>query len=202
MEIKNHLLYTDTNEQVGFVETKNFGKVIKPMYIIIHFTAGTTAKSAIDWFKNTESQASAHFVIDKNGDITQMVPTNRRAWHAGTSKWGELTDLNNHSIGIEIVNAGKLMRREDGKWLTWSKTIISDSEVTIATHKAESNPSGWHEYTEEQIASIIAVGSAVAQKYGIVDILGHDDISPGRKVDPGPLFPISSVRSRVLGRRS
>lgn len=200
MEIKNHFLHLDSGKQANFVQTGNFGKVIQPIYLIIHYTAGTTATGAIDWFKNPVSQASAHFVVDFNGEITQMVPTNRRAWHAGKSMWGELSDLNTYSIGIEIVNAGRLERRQDGKWLTWSKKIIQDSEVTIATHKNESAPTGWHEYTEQQIASTISIGLAVSSKYGIVDVLGHDDIAPTRKKDPGPLFPLSSVRSKILGR--
>jgi len=200
MQIKNHLLYLDTGKQAAFSETKNFGKTIQPIYIILHYTAGDSASNAINWFKNPQSQASAHFVIGRDGSITQMVATNRRAWHAGTSRWGELTDINTYSVGIEIVNAGKLNRRSDGQWLTWSKLVMPETEVTIATHKRESSPTGWHEYAEQQIEAVISVGSAIAAKYGIVDVLGHDDIAPTRKVDPGPLFPMSSVQSRILGR--
>ena len=200
MDIKNHLLFVEPNKQCKFVETQNFGKVIKPIYLVIHYTAGTTATGAIEWFKKPEAEASAHFVVDRDGSITQMVPMNRRAWHAGASKWGELTDINTYSIGIEIVNAGKLRKRSDGKWLTWSKNVIAEAEVTLATHRNEGSETGWHEYTEEQISTVLAMGIVIADKYEIVDVLGHDDIAPSRKVDPGPLFPMSSVRSRVLGR--
>jgi N-acetylmuramoyl-L-alanine amidase len=202
MEIKDHRLYLEPNRAAPFVETKNLGKVIKPIYLVIHYTAGVTAANAIDWFKNPASKASAHFVLDRDGSVTQMVPTNRRAWHAGESKWGELTDINSHSIGIEIVNAGKLRKRSDGAWLTWSGQRIAEDQVTIATHKNEQVATGWHEYTEEQIRGVIELGIVVAEKYGIVDVLGHDDVAPTRKVDPGPLFPISSVRSRILGREA
>lgn len=202
MEIRNHRLYLESGSLANFVETKNFGKVIQPIYIVFHYTAGTTASGAIEWFKKPESQASAHFVIDRNGDVTQMVPTNRRAWHAGASKWGNLEDLNTYSVGIEIVNAGKLNRRADGRWINWSKSVISESDVTVATHKNENSASGWHEYTEEQIASAIALGAAIAVRYAIVDVLGHDDIAPNRKVDPGPMFPMSSIQSRILGREA
>tara|TARA_B100001105_G_scaffold200866_1_gene164616 strand:+ start:355 stop:966 length:612 start_codon:yes stop_codon:yes gene_type:complete len=200
MQIKSHLLYLSPGTQARFIETSNLGKVIHPIYLVMHYTAGLTASSAINTFKDPGSKVSAHFVIDRNGDVVQMVPTNRRAWHAGVSRWGELTDLNSYSVGIELVNAGKLLQRADGAWLTWSKQIIPAAEVTVAKHQHESQATGWHEYTEAQIESAIAVGAAVANAYEIADVLGHDDVSPGRKVDPGPLFPMMSVRSRILGR--
>jgi N-acetylmuramoyl-L-alanine amidase len=202
MEIRNHLLFLDPLRQAHFSSTKNFGKVIKPLYLVVHYTAATTASGAIEWFKNPESNASAHLVIDRDGTITQMVPFNRRAWHAGESKWGELSDVNSYSIGIEIVNAGKLRKRTDGTWLTWSKHSVPDDEVTLATHKNEQQETGWHEYTERQIQVTLEVGKLLASKYELVDVLGHDDVAPTRKVDPGPLFPMSSARSRILGREA
>jgi N-acetylmuramoyl-L-alanine amidase len=200
MLIRNHLLYLGNDKPADFVATRNMGGEIRPIYIVIHYTAGETAAGAIDWFERPEAKASAHIVIDRDGTVTQMVPFNRRAWHAGESRWGELTGLNAYSIGIEIANAGKLTRQANGRWLTWSKKTIEDSHVSIATHKNELRETGWHEYEDAQIAAVIDVGMAIAQKYEIVDVLGHDDIAPNRKVDPGPLFPMSSVRSRILGR--
>lgn len=202
MEVRNHLLYLEPTRQATFVTTKNLGKAINPLYLIIHYTAGTTAKGAIEWFQNPESQASAHLVIDRDGKVTQMVPFNRRAWHAGVSKWGALEDINSHSIGIEIVNAGKLSKRTDGTWLTWLKTPIPTDEVTLATHKNEQREAGWHEYTAEQIQATIDIGIVLAQKYELLDVLGHDDVAPTRKKDPGPLFPLLSVSSRILGREA
>ena len=125
----------------------------------------------------------------------------RRRSFAGESNGGELLDLNSHSIGIEIVNAGKSRKRSDGVWLNWSKNVIPNNEVSIATYKNEASESGWHEYTEEQIETVVQMGIAIASRYRIVDVLGHDDIAPKRKADPGPLFPMSSVRSRIIGRQ-
>lgn len=176
------------------------GKVIKPLYLLIHYTAGTSASGAEEWFKNPASQASSHLIIDRDGAIIQMVPFNRRAWHAGESKWGELTDINTHSIGIEIVNAGKLRKRSDGTWLSWANKPIANEEVTLATHKNEQRETGWHEFTEAQIQSTLEVGILLAAKYELIDVLGHDDVAPKRKVDPGSLFPMPSIRSRILGR--
>lgn len=202
MHIRNHLLFLEDGAQCAFVASPNFGKVITPIYLVLHYTAGTTASGAVESFKSVASQSSAHFVVDRDGSITQMVAMNRRAWHAGESKWGELNDLNTYSIGIEMVNAGKLQRKLDGTWLTWSKKEIPDDEVTIATHRNESSATGWHEYTEAQISCVIEMGRTIASYYGLVDVLGHDDIAPRRKVDPGPLFPMSGVASRILGREA
>lgn len=202
MKVFNHFLLLDSGAQCKLVASPNHGKVINPIYLVLHYTAGSTPEGAIDWFMNPKAQASAHFVLDRDGKIVQMVPMNRRAWHAGDSKWGELSDINSYSVGIEIVNSGRLSKRSDGAWLSWSKHIVPSNEVSIATHKNETSESGWHEYTEQQIDVVVQMGMAIAARYGIVDVLGHDDIAPKRKADPGPLFPMSSVRSRILGREA
>jgi len=202
MEARNHHLVLDTGEPCAFVASPNFDRVIRPIYLIIHYTAGTTAEGAIQWFLKPQARASAHFVVDRDGSVTQMVPMHRRAWHAGHSQWGELRDLNSFSIGIELVNAGKLRRSANGLWHTWSGKTIPDDQVSVAMHKNEKAEQGWHEYTDQQIETVTQMGIAIANHYGIADVLGHDDVAPKRKVDPGPLFPLASVRSRIMGRRT
>jgi N-acetylmuramoyl-L-alanine amidase len=108
--------------------------------------------------------------------------------------------MNQYAIGIELVNAGKLRNRPDGKWVNWANTIIPDNEVSIAVHKDESTQAGWHEYTEAQISAATRVATLLNATYAFTDVLGHEDVSPGRKTDPGPLFPMNSFRSLVLGR--
>ena len=100
MKFKNHWLHSDADSPVTVVPTTNQGQVIHPLYLVIHYTAGLDDQGAINWFRNPASSASAHFVVGRNGEVTQMVACNRRAWHAGKSRWGQLTDLNYHSIGI------------------------------------------------------------------------------------------------------
>ena len=200
MKIVNHLIVAETVEKFKFEKSPNYSGVVNPLYLIIHFTAGTTADGAISWFKKSDSKASSHLIIDRDGSIVQMVPFNRKAWHAGESSWGNLNGINQHSIGIELVNAGKLQRTGDGQWVNWSKRAVPPSEVTVARHKNEITEAGWHEYTEAQIEAVIKVSKLLHSKYKFTDILGHDDISPTRKVDPGPLFPMNSFRKIVLGR--
>lgn len=166
----------------------------------MHFTAGPTIDSAVSWFKNPDAQASSHLVIDRDGSVVQMVAFNRRAWHAGRSKWGNLEGMNQYSIGIELVNAGRLRKNSTGQWVTWSNKIIPTADVTLAKHKDESVETGWHEFTQAQLETSYTVSSLLHKTYDFKDVLGHEDVSPGRKVDPGPLFPMNSFRSIVLGR--
>ncbi len=200
MNIVDHRLRTEPDAPVPFVQSPNVGGALDPSYLVIHFTAGASAQSSVNWLTNDMARASAHLVIGRDGTITQLVPFNRVAWHAGASRWNGLTGLNRHSIGIELDNAGRLTR-QGGKWRAWFGGTIADDQVMEATHKHESDPCGWHLFTPEQVEATLEVSQAILRAYpGIRDILGHDDISPGRKTDPGPAFPMGSLRSRLLGR--
>jgi N-acetylmuramoyl-L-alanine amidase len=200
MRVEQHRLVE--GGQVAYVESPNksgHGR-LKPLYLVLHFTAGGSTEGAVEWFLNPAAKASAHVLIGRDGKVIQMVPFDCRAWHAGVSRWGELEGLNAYSIGIELVNWGRLSKSAGGKWRTWSKAEIDAGEVTIARHRHEPADAGWHEYTPAQIESLIQVATALHAAYEFTDILGHDDIAPGRKTDPGPLLPLGSIRSRVLGR--
>jgi N-acetylmuramoyl-L-alanine amidase len=129
-----------------------------------------------------------------------MVKFNKKAWHAGPSSWGELKYLNRYSIGIELVNAGKL-KKVGGKWKSWNGVVIPDEQVIEAVHKNESRSSGWQVYPTAQIKAAIEVAKALHGHYKFEAILGHDDIAPTRKVDPGPAFPMQSFVSKVMGRK-
>jgi N-acetylmuramoyl-L-alanine amidase len=157
----------------------------------------------VAWFQNRESRVSAHLVIARDGTPTQLVPFNREAWHAGRSSWGSLSGLNRYSIGIELDNAGCLVR-SGGKWVSpLTRRVYPENEVTVATHKNAppgSQPCGWHAYTPEQIEATLACGLALVKQYALADVLGHEDIAPGRKSDPGPDFPMESIRARLQGR--
>jgi len=202
MRIQNYKLVSENGEQASFDSSPNSSASVSPLYLVMHYTAGLTLDGTISWFKTPDAKASAHIVIGRDGRIVQMVPFNRQAWHAGKSHWGNLEGMNRYSLGIELVNAGKLRKNSVGQWLNWSKKLIPDDQVTIARHKDESSDAGWHEYTEVQINAAVQVATLLHKTYNFSDVLGHDDVSPGRKVDPGPLFPMVSFRSIVLGRSS
>lgn len=190
----------EAGEAVSFQKSPNQSSGISPLYLVMHYTAGTSLEGAVSWFLNPAAKASAHLVIGRDGAVVQMVAFNRRAWHAGKSVWGKLEGMNQYALGIELVNAGKLRKRADGQWVDWAKHEIPESEVSMATHPAEGVEAGWHEYPEVQIEAAIQVALRMHGAYGFADVLGHEDVSPGRKVDPGPLFPMNSFRSKVMGR--
>jgi N-acetylmuramoyl-L-alanine amidase len=199
--IENHRLMRD-GAAVQFTATPNMGGVVDTRYLIMHYTAGMTLAGAVTWFVRPDAEASAHLVIDRNGAIVQMVPFNRIAWHAGRSQWGELIGINKFSIGIELVNAGKLKRRENGDWVNWANNVVPANEVVVMTHRDETTPAGWQVYPEAQLDVAIEISKALNERYGFDDVLGHEDISPRRKVDPGPSFPMTSFESRVMGRNA
>lgn len=200
MRIVEHRLEDADGEAVPFVESPNRGGALEARYLVMHYTAGASAAQSVDWLANLDARASAHLVVGRDGGVTQLVPFDRVAWHAGISRWNGTEGLNHHSIGIELDNAGRLQRRGDA-WRAWFGREYPVSEVVEAVHRHETRPSGWHAFTEPQIESALAAARTVLRRYGLREILGHDDISPGRKVDPGPAFPMESFRARVLGRQ-
>lgn len=197
MEIRNHVL---EGEGAVCVDTPNKGGSIVPEYLVIHYTAGSSPESAVSHFQDASAKASAHLVIGRDGKVWQLVPFNTMAWHAGASSWAGRDGLNGFSIGIELDNAGKL-RRVGDEYQAWFGKRYPASEIVWARHKNERDEACWHAYTQPQIAQLLDLVRLLVAQYGVKDILGHDDITPERKVDPGPAFPMESVRASVLGRR-
>lgn len=145
----------------------------QPSLIIIHYTGTKTAAEAAAYYLNTTTDPNAgpispHYMIDADGTIYQFVDEDKRAWHAGVSAWKGLTDINSHSIGIELVNQGEY---------------------------ADYPP-----FDARQIRALIELCRAIQTRYDIppVDVIGHDDIAPERKKDPGPSFPWTEFRNSLL----
>jgi N-acetylmuramoyl-L-alanine amidase len=194
MNVVNHRL-----DGLPFEPTENMGGEIDPTLLVIHYTVVRTMAATVRAFRSRASQASAHLVLDADGSLTQLVPFNRKAWHAGPSEWAGRSGCNRFSIGVELVNPGPLERRGDQyrdvnnqRW---------DGEVVEAKHKnGRARWSYWAAYSEAQIATLHRVGAALVQHYGLRDVVGHDDVAPARKIDPGPAFPIEGVRGLLFGR--
>ncbi|MDF1609587.1 N-acetylmuramoyl-L-alanine amidase [Hoeflea sp. YIM 152468] len=140
-----------------------------PDMLILHYTGMPTAQAALDWLCTEESHVSSHYFIDEAGVITQLVPEARRAWHAGQSTWKGETDINSASIGIEIANPG---------------------------HGAGSPP-----FPDVQIKSVIALCRDIIARNAIAAerVLGHSDIAPMRKQDPGEVFPWNRLHAEGIG---
>lgn len=200
MKVKAHRLFYDNDEPVTYIRSPNQtkGVVVSPTYLVMHYTAGASAESSISWLTNKNAQASAHLVISRDGDVTQLVDFNKKAWHAGRSSWRGLSGMNNHSIGIELDNPGVLVG-EPTRWKTQFGRSVSDDDVVV-TYDDRGNAVGWHAYTEKQLEVAREVSVILANHYNLRDILGHEDIAPGRKKDPGPAFPMSLFKSSIMGR--
>ena len=127
--------------------------------LVLHYTGMPDAQSAIRWLANPESKVSAHYVVTEDGQIVRMVDESKRAWHAGRAWWRRVSDINSASIGIEIVNPGH-------EW-------------------------GYRDFPEEQIDALIPLVHDIMSRHGITrgNVVGHSDIAPARKQDPGELFP-------------
>lgn len=177
-----------------FFPTKNHGGKITPRYLIMHFTANGSVSGTVKWFQKQGSEASAHVIIGRDGEVVQMVPFHLRAWHCGKSRWAGMGDLNSHSIGIEMVNWGKLTYRE-GKLVSWAQEVITEDDAILASDK-DGKQDWWHKYTLEQIEVCANLAREIVRAYKIEDVLGHHEIAipAGRKSDPGPAFPLQQVR--------
>jgi N-acetylmuramoyl-L-alanine amidase len=184
---------------VSFIETPNKGGDLAPRYLVLHYTAGKSAMNSIDWLTSLESKASAHLVLARDGTITQLAPFNIKTWHAGISHWDGLSGLNSSSIGIEMDNAGPLKKVGD-KYQAWFGTLYAEDQVVFAKHKLDDEPHWWHAYTEVQIQKALELAQLLVRHYDLKDVVGHEDIAPDRKRDPGPAFPLEHVRASVLGR--
>ena len=147
---------------IDMIETPspNFDEREAPVSILVmHYTGMQDAASAIRQLANPASKVSAHYVVAEDGQIVHMVDEEKRAWHAGRSYWRGQTALNNHSVGIEIVNPGH-------EW-------------------------GYRPFPDAQIEAVILLTKDIIHRHKITrgNVVGHSDIAPARKEDPGELFP-------------
>lgn len=130
-----------------------------PDMLILHYTGMVSSEAALARLTDPEAKVSAHYLVEENGAIFALVPEARRAWHAGRGSWGDATDINAASIGVEIVNPG--------------------------------HEFGYRPFPDAQIAAVIELLADIRSRWTIPDatILGHSDVAPHRKTDPGELFP-------------
>jgi N-acetylmuramoyl-L-alanine amidase len=144
---------------IGFRPSPNHNERALPVSILVlHYTGMPRAGEAIDWLCNPASGVSAHWFVDEDGTVTQLVAEARRAWHAGRSFWRGITDVNSASVGIEIQNPGH-------EW-------------------------GYRRFPRRQMAALLPLVTDIVRRHGIepANVVGHSDIAPTRKEDPGELF--------------
>ncbi|MGQ3076491.1 MULTISPECIES: N-acetylmuramoyl-L-alanine amidase [Rhizobium/Agrobacterium group] len=143
--------------------------VERPDILLLHYTGMPSAEGAQAWLCAPESQVSSHYLVHEDGRVVQMVPEERRAWHAGKSIWGGETDINSRSIGIEIANAGHPGGLPDFP----EKQLESVIELCLECVSR-------HGIAPERV-------------------LAHSDVAPIRKVDPGENFPWNRLHTAGVG---
>ncbi|MDG5816566.1 N-acetylmuramoyl-L-alanine amidase [Chitinispirillales bacterium ANBcel5] len=198
MIIKNHRL---EGKSVEYIQTPNIGNEMSgnlPDTIVLHYSAGRDASSTVRTLCNPSVKASAHLVIGRGGELYQLAPFNVVTWHAGKSSWNGRTGLNRYSIGIEIDNAG-LLNKNDDSYTSWFGKEYPKSEVIHAVHRNNNIAQYWHRFSEVQIELVEQLCRLLSDHYSIDTIVGHEEISPKRKIDPGPAFPLDKIRDHLLG---
>jgi len=137
--------------------------------LILHYTGMRTAREAIDRLRDPAAHVSSHYVVDEDGAVFRLVPEERRAFHAGISYWRGSTELNNRSIGIEIVNPGH-------EW-------------------------GYREFPVLQVAAACDLCLSILARHPIParNVVGHSDVAPDRKQDPGELFDWEQLAMNGVG---
>ncbi len=139
-------------------------------YIVLHYTSMASGTEALNRLCDPRSQVSAHYLIEEDGRVFKLVDEGKRAWHAGKSFWRGVTDINSASIGIELVNPGHQF--------------------------------GYRPFPVEQIAALKELMQDVMRRHGmkpLTALLAHADIAPGRKEDPGELFPWQKLAKEGIG---
>ena len=200
MQISSHKLVG-----VDYTPAALIGRIIKPQFVVIHYTAGYTAESAINTFAASGAKVSAHIVMDRNGELTQMVPFNCLAAHAGPSQYQGVQMLNGHSIGIEIVNIGWARKRSDGRLVDSYENVVPerldpDSWIAAPHPRVGSGMLYWQPFTKAQIDTTIALVQALIPAYNLKAAVTHEEIDTrGWKTDPGPAFPMSRIRALFRG---
>jgi N-acetylmuramoyl-L-alanine amidase len=137
--------------------------------LILHYTGMLSAAAALDRLCDPAARVSAHYVVEEDGKIWQLVPEERRAWHAGESGWLDRRDINAHSIGVEIVNPG--------------------------------HEFGYRAFPAEQIRAVAELCQDIVTRRCVPRrfVLGHSDVAPHRKQDPGERFPWERLAQAGVG---
>jgi N-acetylmuramoyl-L-alanine amidase len=138
--------------------------------IVLHYTGMPDARAALQRMASPRSELSAHYFVFEDGRIVQCVPESRRAWHAGEAAWAGQTDINSCSIGIEIANPG--------------------------------HEHGYPDFPRRQIAAVTTLCRSIQKRYVIAPerVLGHSDVAPKRKQDPGEKFPWQTLHQSGVGQ--
>lgn len=199
MRIENHRLVAseEAPELKPVFDLDEQGGVLVPEIAIVHY-AVTRSADATARVLRARDYVSCHVTIDDKARVIQQVPFDRVAWHAGKSSYAGRVDVNKFSLGIEVSNPGPLLEKPEGYFTTYGARWTG--EVIHARHKSGLFQAWkhWAAFSETELDLCAHICQLWRQTYGIKDIVGHDDVSPGRKADPGPAFPLYWLKDAVF----
>ncbi len=140
--------------------------------VVLHYTGMETAEAALERLCSEVAEVSAHYLIEENGTVHRLVREDRRAWHAGRSYWRGVTDVNSAAIGIELVNPG--------------------------------HEFGYRPFPDAQMEALLPLLADMVQRHDIprANVVGHSDVAPARKEDPGELFDWELLAAHRLALRT
>lgn len=137
--------------------------------LVLHYTGMRTGAEALDRLTSADAKVSSHYLVEEDGSVFSLVPESERAWHAGASSWRGETDVNSRSVGVEIVNPG--------------------------------HEFGYRHFPEAQVTAVIRLCLGILARHPIPprNVVGHSDVAPTRKQDPGELFPWERLKGYGIG---
>ena len=199
MRVEDHWL-TDPPDGITIERKPIYGEKpeITPEILVIHYAVTDSINATVA--AQQHQGYGAHLTIDghpgEGVQVVQHLPFNQRAGHAGRSKYQGRDAVNGFSIGVEIANPGPIVGGKTVWGMTWPEEL-----TTPGVHKSGLVPQWkhWAAYTDEETDFCAHLAELLKQTYGITDVVGHDDVSPGRKFDPGPAFPMAWLRRTVFG---
>lgn len=206
MIIKDHRLWG-----ISWQGTPNQGgELLEPTAIAMHYTAGRSFDRSLEILRRKGTSRSAHVLVGRKvGAIAQLVRFDRQAWHAGVSNWRGRSKCNRFMIGIELENFGKL-ELVNGLPYAWfdvrklrGKRVARAGAVPVPWLDTFAAPDDgfFHRYTDSQLDLLERVTRGLLAAYpSLTEIVGHSDIAPGRKIDPGPAFPMERFRALLSVR--
>jgi N-acetylmuramoyl-L-alanine amidase len=191
-----------------YEDTTKYGGEITPVFLVMHYTAGWTTAGDVHTLAKGEGQVSSQLVLSREGTPWQLIPFNRKAWHAGPSTAYGYNNLNSHSIGIEISNAGWIKRTDDGFIDQYGNRIDHTGMFANGKRRTHSHPDEWlsaphkrlargdyiwEPFYQPQLAWLDEFVPVALKRYPTIKyIVSHEEIDTrGWKTDPGPAFPMA-----------
>ena len=163
--------------------------------LVLHYTDGPSLEECVSIFRDPERRVSCHYIVGLDGAVRQMVRDEDCAWHCGVSLWRGRDGCNPWSLGIEIVNCGRLVKR-NGQFFRWPEEYTTPY-TGLPPVWLEGN--WWAPYPPDQYEQVINLSRNLVEAYRIPlsNIVRHSDIAPDRKIDPGPAFPWTEFTARM-----